>query len=98
MNMDMTKHGSGPSGDAAAGAGAARSRSSKDGTARVLEGGRQGGHSTDCIGLPRRASVWYIASVQMSEGFGAAVDGNKDWSVGTNRHSEVRWQRTSSFF
>ncbi len=36
----MMKHGSGPSGDAAAGEGSARIRSSKDGTARVLEGGR----------------------------------------------------------
>ncbi len=43
--------------DAAAGAGSARAAATGTDTARVLEEGREGGHSVDCIGLPRRASA-----------------------------------------
>ncbi len=57
-NRDRVKRASSSPGDAATGAGSARAAATRMDTARVLEGGRrEGGHSVDCIDLPRRASV-----------------------------------------
>ncbi len=60
----MMKRASG--GDAAAGAGSERA-----GATRVLGRGREGGHSVDSIGLPRRASACCAEPAQTSEWLGS---------------------------
>ena len=103
-NRNMMERASGPSGEAAAGrrpggTGADSTAATRMDTARVLEGGRQGGHSVDCIGLPKRASTCLICTepVQTVEWLG---DGCR-WKQGlvreVSRHNGVRWQWTSSF-
>ena len=58
---DVMKRDYSPSGDAAAGARLTVAGAARTETARVVEGGMEGGHSVDCIGLPRVASACHLA-------------------------------------